>query len=179
MRSSVKLRLGTYVLFRFPRALLEVARASEFGFEKYKADPVTYKTAYRQFDFGYDRGAAYRDKIVGHLVKEELEGPINHEDADLLHMAQVAWNALAAIEVYLASRDAAPKEVVGSIEPISADKLKLEAFSDADALSGPAGTYIGLDRSVQTSDSGASDPVERELDRIKRIQATRRKSTSY
>ena len=41
----------------------------------------------------------YRSAIYRHLLKQPEE--INTDDFDLLHMAHVAWNALAALELIL------------------------------------------------------------------------------
>ena len=40
----------------------------------------------------------HTSKLGRHLLAEETEGPLNASDSDLLHAAQVAWNALARLE---------------------------------------------------------------------------------
>ena len=87
-------------ILRFPRAMLEVAKVSVYGCNKHKAPMGS---------MGYidvpDAENVYREAEGRHFVKEALEGPVNHEDGDLLHKAQKAWNALADLEVFLRNRE--------------------------------------------------------------------------
>ena len=81
------------VYLEFPRAMLAVASVTAFGAEKHA--PRGWQT----FEPGY--GMDYcMSKIGRHLLKLETEGPVNHEDGNLLHAAQVAWNALAYLEFH-------------------------------------------------------------------------------
>ena len=83
----------------FPRALKEVARVSEFGATKYDA-PYT-----RQ---GW-RGVAKEelmDAQARHILDRVIEGDVNEKDGGMLHLAQNAWEALAALEVFLVEREA-------------------------------------------------------------------------
>ena len=84
---------------RFPRAMMEVARVSEYGTKKHEValDDMSYMDI-------PDAYAVYTEAVGRHLVKEGLEGPVNHEDADMLHAAQLAWDALARLEIYLRNR---------------------------------------------------------------------------
>jgi hypothetical protein len=75
----------------FPRACMEVAKVSEFGAIKY-----TWK-GYESVPDGVNR---YQNALGRHLMYEAIEGPIT-KDSGLLHKAHVAWNALAALELYL------------------------------------------------------------------------------
>ena len=85
-------------ILRFPRAMLEIAKASRFGWEKHK---VTLPE--ENWDYLDMPGAktAYIEAEGRHMLAEAIEGPINKQDDYLLHKAQKAWNALADLEVYL------------------------------------------------------------------------------
>lgn len=89
-----KLDAGKSPLFRgaldyFPRALQAVAEVSAYGANKY-----AWK-GWESVPDGYNR---YSDALGRHLVKESYEGLYDYTDSDLLHAAQVAWNALARLE---------------------------------------------------------------------------------
>lgn len=91
-------------LQRFPRALLEVAKVSAVGCRKY--DLPLDDTDFLDVPDGLGR---YTDALGRHLLKEALEGNINIEVGGNLpkegvvtrHDAQVAWNALARLEIKL------------------------------------------------------------------------------
>jgi hypothetical protein len=78
-----------------PRALAEIAKVSRFGMEKYNAKPE---------DKGFlkvpDAHRRYSDALVRHLLAE-TKGVYNPADGGLRHDAQVAWNALARLEMAL------------------------------------------------------------------------------
>ncbi len=81
----------------FPLAMLEISKVTAYGATKHA--PRGWQT------FDNDYGFRYCTSKVGrHLLKEETEGPVNAEDGDLLHAAQVAWNALARLEFLIRSR---------------------------------------------------------------------------
>lgn len=87
------------VLARFPMALREVAKVSAWGTRKHNVpiDDMSFLTipdAYR----------IYSDACGRHLLDEAVEGPVNAADGDLLHAAQLAWDALARLEVFLRQR---------------------------------------------------------------------------
>ena len=82
------------VYLEFPRAMLAVAEVTAYGAKKHT--PRGWQTFEPVFGMNY-----HRSKVGRHLLKEELEGPVNHEDGDLLHAAQAAWNLLAYLEHYL------------------------------------------------------------------------------
>jgi len=96
-----KNRLGL-VLLNFPRALNEVGVVGTYGAEKYT-------------DNGWltvDNGEArYTDAMFRHLLAAKIEGDID-ADTGLLHKAQVAWNALAALELYLIDLEKDTKEAM-------------------------------------------------------------------
>ena len=82
----------TFVFEYFPRALEAVAKVSEFGARKYaRAGWRTVPDALRRYSAALGR----------HLLKEQTEGPYDITDSQLLHAAQVAWNALARLEKLL------------------------------------------------------------------------------
>ena len=77
----------------FPRALLVVADISEYGATKY---------AWKGWMSVPDGVERYGDALMRHLIAEATDGPVD-PSTDLLHAAQVAWNALARLELMLRS----------------------------------------------------------------------------
>lgn len=88
----------------FPRALKAVAAVSQVGAKKY-----SWK-GWEKVDDGINR---YGDALVRHLIAEETDGPVD-ADTGRLHAEQVAWNALARLELILREGEL-PKP--GSIVP--------------------------------------------------------------
>lgn len=97
--------LAQAVLLKFPRAIHAVARASEVGYIKYDVPPD---------DKNY-QGSSYRrylNPILRHMIEHDRE-PINIEKGgnlppegmEVLHLAQMAWNSLAALENYLLEQE--------------------------------------------------------------------------
>jgi len=83
----------------FPRALGAVSDISQHGATKY-----TWK-GWQSVPDGVDR---YGDALMRHLAGEEIDGPVDPETG-LSHAAQVAWNALARLELMLRDgEDAGP-----------------------------------------------------------------------
>lgn len=82
------------VMVYFPRAILEVARVSEFGARKYTWN------GWRSVPDGVVR---YSNAMERHIAKEQIEGTYDLESggAGLRHAAQIAWNALARLELML------------------------------------------------------------------------------
>lgn len=80
----------------FPRAMREIARVTAYGATKHA--PRGWQTFEPEYGMNY-----HRSKIGRHLLDLELDGPVNESDGQLLHAAQVAWNALAYLENYLKS----------------------------------------------------------------------------
>lgn len=74
----------------FPRACMAVASVSARGAEKY---------AWKGWESVPDGIARYSNAMVRHIVNETLEGPIDPDG--FLHKAQIAWNALAVLELSL------------------------------------------------------------------------------
>lgn len=79
------------ILHAMPRALLEVAKVGGFGAAKYS------ENGWRSVPNGVHR---YTDAMFRHALKEGFE--LRDADSGMLHAAQVAWNALARLELMLA-----------------------------------------------------------------------------
>lgn len=100
----------------FPLAMTEIARVTAYGATKHA--PRGWRTFEPEYGMNY-----HRSKIGRHLLALETNGPINRSDGDLLHAAQVAWNALAYLDHYLRSegrKDRSFKTVAGTITYIEA-----------------------------------------------------------
>lgn len=79
----------------FPRALKAVAIVSQKGAEKY---------SWRGWEDVPDGFQRYSDALGRHLTDESLSD--YDEDTGCLHAAQVAWNALARLELMLSAMEA-------------------------------------------------------------------------
>lgn len=105
--AGAKLDAGKSPVFQgafdyFPRALMKVAGVSFKGARKY-----TWK-GWETVPDGVNR---YSNAIGRHQLKESIEGPYDLDFLNMsveeggpvkvLHKAQVAWNALATLELYL------------------------------------------------------------------------------
>jgi hypothetical protein len=103
-----KLDHGKSPVFRgflgyFPRAVMSVADVSNYGATKYSW------RGWASVPDGYNR---YSDALVRHMAKEGVEGLFDKEimndpkfPAKILHASQVAWNALARLELLLEELD--------------------------------------------------------------------------
>lgn len=87
------------VIQYFPRALAAVARVSAIGARKY-----AWK-GWESVPNGIER---YGDALGRHLLAEEIEGPTD-ADTQCLHAEQVAWNALARLELILRKNETSKK----------------------------------------------------------------------
>lgn len=99
-QSGAKLDAGKSPVVRgaiqyFPRALLEVADVSAKGASKY-----SWK-GWIDVEDGISR---YTDALGRHLVQEALE-EFDSDLPEVLHAAQVAWNALARLELILIEKE--------------------------------------------------------------------------
>lgn len=79
----------------FPRALLEVAKVSDYGANKY-----SWK-GWQHVKDGINR---YGDALARHILYEEIHGEYD-PDTSLLHAAHTAWNALARLELILREKE--------------------------------------------------------------------------
>lgn len=79
------------VIQYFPRALVEVAAVSAYGANKY---------TWNGWESVPDGVVRYGDAMARHMVGEVIHGEYDPE-TKLRHAAQVAWNALARLELIL------------------------------------------------------------------------------
>lgn len=84
-------------LHYFPKALLAVAQVSAYGAKKYNV-PFSDKNWSRLHD-AFNR---YGDADGRHLIYEAIDGLYDPE-SKLLHAAHHAWDALARLELLLAT----------------------------------------------------------------------------
>ena len=82
------------ILTDMPRAILAVAEVATYGAAKYS------EGGWKHVESGIAR---YTDAMDRHRVKEGIES--HDDDSGLLHAAQVAWNALARLELMLREQD--------------------------------------------------------------------------
>jgi hypothetical protein len=75
----------------FPLAIQAVSDVSFVGAKKY-----SWK-GWEKVPDGVNR---YMNALARHILAESIDGPID-ADTKLLHKAQIAWNSLAALELYL------------------------------------------------------------------------------
>jgi hypothetical protein len=75
----------------FPRACLAVADVSYKGAQKY---------AWKGWETVPDGIPRYTDAMQRHVLMESIEG-LTDNDTGCLHASQVAWNALARLELIL------------------------------------------------------------------------------
>lgn len=94
------------VLGDFPRALLAVAEVGTFGASKYS------RGGWQSVPDGVVR---YQDAMWRHLLADRID-PID-ADSGLQHAAQVAWNALAALELMLRGDCFHPSAPQSTISP--------------------------------------------------------------
>ena len=78
------------ILNAMPLAILAVSEVGTYGASKYS------ENGWKDVDNGIAR---YTDAMDRHRIKEGLE--VFDEDSNLRHAAQVAWNALARLELML------------------------------------------------------------------------------
>ena|SRR5271166_1989287 len=83
------------VIQYFPRALRAVSMVSLAGATKY---------AWKGWEKVPDGINRYDNALGRHLLAEAIEGPVD-KDTQCLHKAQVAWNALASLELYLREQE--------------------------------------------------------------------------
>ena len=78
------------ILHAIPRTLLEVCKVGAYGAAKYS------ENGWLTVPQGVTR---YTDAMFRHALREGME--THDEESGLLHAAQVAWNALARLELML------------------------------------------------------------------------------
>ncbi len=103
------------VLARFPRAIMEIAKVSSYGAMKHQK---------QMGDMSYldvpEAEVNYVEAEVRHLLHEAIHGPINDDDAGLIHKAQKAWEALADLEVYLYQEES---QMMPELPALSEDEM--------------------------------------------------------
>ena len=82
----------------FPRAIMAVAEVSHAGAQKY---------AWKGWESVPDGITRYTNAGMRHVFAEAIDGPYDNgpNGTGLLHKAQAAWNALAALELYLREQE--------------------------------------------------------------------------
>jgi len=101
-------KIDVGLLFDFSRALMEVARVSTMGAKKYsRAGWLTVPDGVNRYTAAFGR----------HIFKEQIEGEYDLESLEagfggIRHDAQIAWNALARIELRLREKEQQRRETV-------------------------------------------------------------------
>lgn len=80
----------------FPYALMEIGRVIEFGTHKYP-NPTNWRLV-------ENAKIRYQDALMRHLLKHN-QGKEIDEETGHPHLAHVAWNALAILELYLREKE--------------------------------------------------------------------------
>lgn len=99
----------TGFMWRWPRAIKEVAKVSAVGAEKY--DVVLPDNNCLNVPDGYNR---YANAIGRHLLDMAIDGPMNIEKGgslppegrEVYHLAQMIWDGLTVLERYLIDQEA-------------------------------------------------------------------------
>jgi len=81
------------VLKYFPRALKEVSKCSVAGQKQHNQGDELYWDKSKSFD--------NEDALVRHLIDHSVD-PM--DDDGILHLAKVAWRALASLEIHLENK---------------------------------------------------------------------------
>lgn len=103
---SNKPMVGT-ILRVFPYALTAIGMCIQFGTKKYP-DPNNWKKNQNAL-------VRYNDSLVRHLTKYFAGHPLD-EETKLPHLAHVAWNALAILELYLMEHPTEASQIMFPIE---------------------------------------------------------------
>jgi hypothetical protein len=100
----------------FGQALLEVAKISTYGAKKYT------RGGWQHVPDGVER---YNDAFWRHLLEQGGDLDKLDKDSGLLLQAQVVWNALATLELYIRAKHA-PKifEIKNATVEVGGQKLK-------------------------------------------------------
>lgn len=110
-----KNRLGL-VLLGFARALREVGEVGTFGARKYTED------GWIEVENGRAR---YTDALLRHLVSEAT-GEKREPATGLRHAAQVAWNALARLDLEIRQEEGQSGKSRGEMPPVPGQTRALE-----------------------------------------------------
>lgn len=139
-----KLAVWNGVLGRFPEALRQVAAVSEYGKNKYGT--------WEGWRGVPDRLTRYRNALARHLLAW-AEHQYDDTDSGLPHLAQVAWNALALLEILVEDGDITALGSPGLPPP--------DPLADHYALPGRPPTYQGREPVVHVGNyAGYFDHAE-------------------
>ena len=83
------------LLLDFGLALLEMSKVATYGANKYS------RGGWQHVDDGINR---YTDAMMRHILEVSQLGDVNEEDGGVDRDAQIAWNALARLELKLRSK---------------------------------------------------------------------------
>jgi hypothetical protein len=101
-----KPQLYSGVLGCFPKALEEIAKVTAFGEKKYtKKGWLAVADAERR----------YKDALLRHLMADEEVDPESRH----LHLAHMAWNALAVLELHLRDPKAVRLDIFDFFEKVN------------------------------------------------------------
>jgi hypothetical protein len=120
--------ITTGLLWRFPRAVKEVAKVSAVGAEKYEVTLPDDNCL--RVENGFNR---YADAIARHLVDRAIDGPMNNEKGgalppegrDVRHLAQLIWDGFTCLEIELIEEE---KAKALSSEQASASGAETKGF---------------------------------------------------
>ncbi len=104
-----KLPIYHHVIFRFPRALREVAKVSEMGNRRH-GRPDDLESVDTIFTVPHAEWV-YKNAMMRHIVDRAIEGEVNEQDEGVLHAAQIAWNAMCDLEVMLRQAEEKPAPI--------------------------------------------------------------------
>ena len=97
---------GAFLLF--PRAMIEIAKVSKLGADKYGV--ILPDRNWLEVENNYNR---YTDAVGRHLLGEAINGPTNLEgNTEVLHAAQAAWDALCRLEIYLVNQERSKSKTI-------------------------------------------------------------------
>lgn len=98
---------GAFLLF--PRAMIEIAKVSKLGADKYGVTLPDQN--WLEVENNYNR---YTDAVGRHLLGEVINGPTNVEgNTEVLHAAQAAWDSLCRLEIYLVNQERNRPKTIG------------------------------------------------------------------
>lgn len=129
--SQDKLPLGTMILTQFPKALMEVARASAAGHRKY----IQGDEDWLNFSRVENPKFQYTNAALRHLMEAEthtFNEDMKEYDPKVRHLAQSAWNILCRLEVELREEVTKLEEKInwGSVHHYKGDECKRPVDED-------------------------------------------------
>jgi len=118
----------------FPRALLAVAEVAGFGAKKYT------RNGWKEVPDAYNR---YKDALGRHLLQREIES--NDNESHLDHLAHLAWNTLAILELEMLKNETNHELAKGQEEFDACQDLRIsiEAAPDKPVQHKPCPSLFG------------------------------------